>query len=145
MEPTQFNPKWFSHKFHGPGLRYEIGLCIRTGDIVWANGGLPCGQWSDLRIARSLILEETQPGEMIIADRGYRDEEFFDIPANEGDQLKKLILARHETVNRRIKQFRCMGSKFRHDLHLHPRFFHAVVNLCQLTIENGEPLFQVDF
>ena len=68
MEPTPFNPKWFSHKFHGSGLRYEIGLCIRTGDIVWANGGLPSGQWSDLRIARSLILEETQPGEMIISE-----------------------------------------------------------------------------
>lgn len=33
-EPTPFSPKWFSHKFKGPGLRYEVGLCIRTGYIV---------------------------------------------------------------------------------------------------------------
>ena len=25
-EPTVFDPKWFSHKFNGPGLRYEIAL-----------------------------------------------------------------------------------------------------------------------
>ena len=26
QEPTPFDPKWFSHKFKGPGLRYEIGV-----------------------------------------------------------------------------------------------------------------------
>ncbi|EFX70022.1 hypothetical protein DAPPUDRAFT_113096 [Daphnia pulex] len=44
MEPSPFNPKWYSHKFHGPGLRYELAICIQTGDIVWAYGGLPCGE-----------------------------------------------------------------------------------------------------
>jgi hypothetical protein len=47
---------------------------------------------------------------------------------------KKKILARHETVNKRIKQFCCLNFRFRHYLHLHPRFFHAVVNLTQLLI-----------
>jgi hypothetical protein len=145
MEPTPFDPKWYSHKFHGPGLRYEIGLCIRTGDIVWASGGYPCGQWPDLRIARELILEEIQPGELIIADRGYNDPQFFDFPRDDADQQKRLILARHETVNRRIKQFRCMSNRFRHELHLHPRFFNAVVNLTQLLIEHGEPLYSVQY
>ena len=39
-EPTPFGPKWYSHKFHGPGLRYEIGIGIETGYIVWAHMGL---------------------------------------------------------------------------------------------------------
>ncbi|KAI9562432.1 hypothetical protein GHT06_009862 [Daphnia sinensis] len=124
MEPSEFDPKWLSHKFNGPGLRYEIGICIRTGDIVWAHGGVPCGEWPDLRLARNAIVEALQPGEKI---------------------SKKQILATHETVNRRIKQFCCMNYRFRHALYLHPRFFHAVVNLTQLMIENGEPLYPVDF
>ncbi len=33
------NRRWYSHKFNGPGLRYEIALSIKTGDIVWAYGG----------------------------------------------------------------------------------------------------------
>ncbi len=144
MEPSEFNPKWWSHKFNGPGLRYEIGICIRTGHIVWAHGGLPCGEWPDLRLARNAIIEALLPGERIVADRGYNDANYFEIDGIISDRKKKKLLARHETVNRRIKQFRCMSSKFRHALDLHPRFFHAVVNLTQLMIENGEPLYSVE-
>ena len=144
MEPSDFDPKWWSHKFNGPALRYEIGICIRTGDIVWAHGGVPCGEWPDLRLARNLILDSLFEGEKIIADKGYNDLNFFHFPnGNDEDQQLRKILARHETVNRRIKQFCCMNYKFRHSLHLHPRFFHAVVNLTQLMIENGEPLYSV--
>lgn len=150
MEPTEFDTKWWSHKFNGPGLRYEIGICIRTGNIVWAHGGFPyggfpCGAWPDLRIARDAIIEFLQPGEKIIADRGYNDANYFEVPnGTEGDQIKKQILARHETVNRRIKKFSSMSVRFRHSLHLHPRFFHAVLNVTQLMIENGEPLYPIN-
>ena len=109
MEPNEFSPKWYSHKFHGPGFRYEIGLCIRTGEIVWAHGGLPCGARPDLRLARDAFIHVLDPGERIIADRGYRDQTFFDIPdGSKDDEQKRKILARHETVYRRIKQFSCM-------------------------------------
>ena len=143
MEPTEFDPKWWSHKFNGPGLRYEVALCILTGDIVRVNGGLPCGEWPDLRLARNAFIDNLQPGERALADQGYRDPLYFEF-AN-GDQRRQKILARHETVNSRIKMFCCMGQRFRHSLYLHPRFFHAVVNLIQLMIQNGEPLFPVDF
>ncbi|KAK4009233.1 hypothetical protein OUZ56_018349 [Daphnia magna] len=99
MEPSEFSPKWYSHKFHGPGLRYELGLCIRTGEIVWAHGGLPCGAWPDLRLARDAIIHVLDPGERIIADRGYRDQTFFDMPnGSEDDEQKRKILARHQTL-----------------------------------------------
>ena len=77
MEPSPFNPKWYSHNFHGPGLRYEIGICIRTGHVVWAYGGLPCGEWPDLRLARSHFILKLQAGEKAIADRGYNDQNFL--------------------------------------------------------------------
>ena len=143
MEPSEFNPKWWSHKFNGPGLRYEIAIYIRTGDIVWAHGGFPCGQWPDLRLARNAFIHRLQPEEKALADNGYRDQNYFEF--SNGDQQRKRILARHETVNGRIKLFGCMKERFRHALYLHPRFFHAVVNLTQLMIENGEPLYEVDF
>ena len=41
---------WYSHKFNGPGLRYEIGVCIISGDIVWVNRPFPCGMFSDYMI-----------------------------------------------------------------------------------------------
>lgn len=49
-EPTQFDPKWPSLNFHGPGLRNEIGICIASELIVWAHGQFPCGSFPDLKI-----------------------------------------------------------------------------------------------
>jgi hypothetical protein len=77
-----------------------------------------------------------------LPDKGYQDQHYFENP--EGDQRKKRILARHETVNGRIKQFCCMKDRFRHALFLHPCFFHAVINLTQLMIANGESMYAID-
>ena len=72
-EPSPFSRSWFSHKFKGPGLRYEIGLCIQTGWIVWVNGPYPPGEWPDLRIARDRLVHLLEPGELYLADSGYSD------------------------------------------------------------------------
>ena len=85
LEPTEFDPKWFSHKFRGPGIRYEIGLCIKTGNIVLAHGGYPCGEWSDLRLARDAFINHLEIGEKAVADKGYRDNNYFVNP--NGDQI----------------------------------------------------------
>ena len=68
---------------------------------MWANGGLPCGEWPDLKLARNAFIGRLEPGEKALADRGYRDLNFFELP--NGDIVKKRILAMHETVNHRIK------------------------------------------
>ena len=57
---------------------------------------------------------------------------------------KKNLLARHETGNGRIKQFHCKKDIFRHVLYFYPDFFHVVINLTQVMIESGEPLYSVD-
>ncbi|KAF0738930.1 hypothetical protein Ae201684_005301 [Aphanomyces euteiches] len=144
-EPSEFDPCWYSHKFHGPGLRYEIGICIATGWIVWAHGGVPCGSWPDLRLARDAFCSFVGPNEMTLADRGYCDPRYFIYPRPGRDDVRrqKEVMARHETCNRRLKQFRVLGGVFRHQLYLHPICFHAVVNLTQLMIELGEELYSV--
>ena len=77
-----------------------------------------------------------RPNEMTVADEGYNDQNYF--------IHDKRIMARHETVNRRMKQFGVLSQKFRHDRGLHPQCFHAVANLTQLMIANGERLFEID-
>ena len=37
-EPWPFHKSWFSKKFNGPALKYEVAVCIKTGYIVWVNG-----------------------------------------------------------------------------------------------------------
>eukprot|EP01038_Epipyxis_sp_PR26KG_P018383 gene18383-25900_t len=55
QEPSPFSAKWYSHKFHGPGITYEVGLNIRRGAIVWAYGGYPCGEYPDLKLASKAV------------------------------------------------------------------------------------------
>jgi hypothetical protein len=121
-------------------LGYDI--CILTGHIVWAHEGLPCGEWPDLRLARDAFIHHLNSGEEALADKGYQDQHYFENP--EGDQRKKRILARHEAVNGRIKQFCCMKDRFNPALFLYPCFFHAVINLTQLMIANGESMYAID-
>ena len=52
-------------------------------------------------------------------------------------------MARHETLNRRLKQFNCLQYKFSHELYLHPLYFNAVVNLTEIMLEHGEPLYPI--
>jgi len=72
-ETMPFDPKWYSHKFRGPGLWYEIGICIQTGWIVWIHGPFPPGMWPDIKIARDAIHDELEPSEKYLADSGYCD------------------------------------------------------------------------
>lgn len=144
-EPTPFDKKWYSHKFHCAGLRYEVGLNIRTGDIVHGNGGFPCGAWPDLKIARFCFIYGLEPNEKALADLGYRDSNYFIIPNENNSRVHKRIMSRHETVNRRLKQFNILSKTYRHNLKKHPMCFFAILNIVQMEIENGAPLFQVSY
>ena len=96
---------WFSHKFKGPGVRYEVGLCIMTGHIVWIHGPFPCGKWPDLKIFRNAMKQQLSPGEKVQADLGYRGEpDYIVLPTGVND-IGQRVRARHETVNKRFKQW----------------------------------------
>lgn len=118
-EPTNpdeaFLPRYFSHKLHGAGLRYEIGLNIRTCDLVWVFGGfLVCGSLTDLGLARELYVNQVEPGEMTLADDGYNDINYFIYPAaypHLGRELKA-IAQRHETVNNLLKRWAVLKTPF---------------------------------
>jgi hypothetical protein len=59
--------------------------------------------------------------------------------------MAKRVRARHETVNKRFKQWAILEQPFRHDVINHRDVFSAVVVITQLAIENGEPLFDVHY
>lgn len=149
-EPTPFSSGWYSHKFRGPGLRYEVALAISTGDIVHINGPFPCGNYPDITIFRSKLRGMLQDGEMVEADKGYRGEYYHvrmtvDYDGDDERRMKEKVLARHETVNRRFKQFGALKQVFRHDIGVHRVVFESVVVITQLNINNGDKLFQVEY
>jgi hypothetical protein len=149
LEQLPFNSKWFSFKFNGPGVRYEVAISIQTGDIVWVHGPFPCGEWPDLRIAREALIYALDAGEMYLADGGYHDgNNWSDTPngLNNFEQYQKsLARARHETANGKFKKWGALQQKYRHRLETHSSVFLAIANITQLSIKNGEPLFQVEY
>lgn len=144
FEPSPFSPIWFSHKFKGAGLRYEVGISV-AGDIVWIHGPFPCGPFPDLRIFRLGMKHALLPNKKVIADGGYPDEHCVTRTAvREAERdIFSRVRARHETANRRLKQFYVIGHRFRHSISLDSCCFHAVANLTQLMIELEEPLFSL--
>ena len=51
QEPSPFNPMWYSHKFEGLGVWYEVGICLQMGWIVWWYGTFPYRMDPDVSIA----------------------------------------------------------------------------------------------
>ena len=139
--------KFYSHKFKGAGLRYEIGVCIKTGHIVWYHGPFPCGAFPDIKIFRLKLKTHLHLGERVIADQGYKGDYAVctKLDAKNEDHKKSMSVARarHETVNGRLKQWQCLRQVWRHDRSKHEYVFQAVCTLTQIEFENGHPPFQV--
>jgi DDE superfamily endonuclease len=147
QEPTTFSSSWYSHKFRGPGLRYEVGIAISTGDIVWYHGPFPCGAFPDLKIFRLKLKDKLGYAENVIADNGYRGDTRICTPnmANDHQHARSMALARarHETINHRLKTWASLKNVFRHDRMKHHLVFRSIICIEQICIENGRGPFQV--
>lgn len=149
-EPSPYWKGYRSHKFKRAALRYEIALGIRNGDIVHIAGPYPAGHWHDLTIFRRLLKWMLDDGERVEADDGYRGDDKCKVPANrarpeEAKALAARVRKRHETVNKRMKHFGCLKKVFRHGSRKHALCFRAIAVIVQLSLEMGEPLFEVDY
>jgi len=138
-EPKPFSSTWYSFKFNGPGLRYEISLSIRTGMIASTNGPFPCGLYPDLKIYQTGIKKLLRENEMVIADKGYPDPTVY-----RDEALERYVRSRHEHINKRMRQFSVLRHKFTHNPSKHSVCFRAVANLTQLAIVSGETLYNID-
>jgi hypothetical protein len=126
-------------------VRYEIGICIQTGWIVWVNGPFPCGEWSDIKIAMEDVVYMFEEGtdERAVADRGYAGHPlYFDQPwkylDNEHQKARKgLARARHECINGAFKNWHILKDTYSHPLNKHGIVFHAVANIVQFSIMQG--------
>jgi hypothetical protein len=145
--------KFYTHKwrFHS-ALRYEIAVCILSGDCVWVNGPYEAGLWNDIKIFRNALLTELDDGERVESDDGLRGvaPQYSKCPASIGSKpeleaLQSLVRSRHETINKRFKQWSILKHIFRGDISQHGEYVSMISVITQLAIEHGEPLFQVDY
>ncbi len=98
-----------SHKYtRKSALRYELGVDILMGNLVWIQGPYPAGAWPDIKIFNSCLAHFLEPYERIDAD-GYRGHAGkVKCPKNDVNPVENLkmqghVRARHETLNVRLK------------------------------------------
>ena len=87
-------------------------------------------------------------GEKVIGDMGYKGVPQVHTELDAVDWAHKRAMsklrARHETLNGRMKLFKCLGERYRHSLEKHHLVFEAVMTLTQVGIYCGFVPFQVN-
>ena len=149
---TQKGKDWYSFKFKKSGLRYEVSLCILTGEIVWINGPFEAGKWTDICIFRSAQMSELSSNERVEADDGYRGEapRHIKCPLSLSNETQTLYMQqrvrnRQETVNKRFKNWGILKQVYHHSIPKHVDVFRAIAVITQLAITNGEKLFDCGY
>ena len=142
-----------SFKFKGKcGLRYEIGVDILAGNIVWIEGPHAAGKYPDVEIFRRGLAHWLDKFERVEADEGYIGEAPLKVkcpgcPSNptEHQSLQKRVQGRHESMNGRLKNWEILKSMYRHDIMEHGNVFRAIAVVTQISIDEGEHLFEVEY
>jgi hypothetical protein len=133
-----------------------VATALGVSKIVHVGGGVPCGAYPDLKIARLCLLpkigEEGRENERAAADKGYRDKEntfITPLKNNRGSHRIDLhnsfindIKSRHETVNKRLKDFGVLRQMYRGGWKEHTIIFRAICIITQIKMKR-EPLYDV--
>lgn len=142
QEIWPFDKTIFSKKLNGPGYKYEIGVCIATGVIVWVNGPFKAGVHDKTIFEEEGLLDALDEGECAEVDMGYKglDEmknAEIGLTARARSQKNK-ARARGENVNGEFKKFEVLNGVFRHDPKTkHQMCFESVAVICQLRHDFG--------
>jgi hypothetical protein len=148
MEPWPFDKKWYSEKLNGPGVKYEVGVCIKTGEIVWFKGPFVASK-NDSTIFIEDLANRLCDNEGVEVDAGYKGHnklksKMVSISRAQRKQ-KSAVRSRHEIINSRLKQFSVLNYPFRH-LNLgsedmmfkHGICFGAIAVITHLKMQAGE-------
>ncbi len=115
---------------------------ILARNLVWIQGPYPAGNY---------LWNFLEPGKRVEADEGYRGHlDKIKCPDNnpnpaENRGMQGRARARHETLNGRLENWGIFSQVFRHHITMHGDVFRVFEVVTQLTIKNGEPLFEVGY
>lgn len=153
-EPWPWEKKWYSKKFNGPAVKYEVGVCIATGYIVWIKGPVVASV-NDSTLFKQHLAGLLAEDEGVEVDAGYKGHDALKAPivavSSVARKEKSVVRGRHENVNGRLKIFNMLNFPFRH---LNPRdgmmkkhglCFDAIAVVTQIKFEAREVLYGVNY
>ncbi len=126
-------------------------MSILGGDLVWIQGPYPKGKYTYIKIFNKVLHHFLDLGEQVKADKGYVGHpDKIKCAQNVGNPAEKWAMqgrvrAHHNALNGWLKNWGILSQVYRHDIMRHGDVFRACVVVKQLTIKNGEPLFEVEY
>ena len=121
-----------SHKYVGKSsLRYELGIDILAGNLVWVSGPNPAGKWKDIKICMNELAHCLLLGKWLEVGNGYVGHaDKVKCPNNDCSPTKNLAMQAcvrswHETINGRLKNW---------DITKHGTVFYACPLIIQLAM-----------
>ena len=160
------NSTWWSHKFNGPGVGFEV-VCNPTdkGLMLWASGPHPAGThdltpfrggkkkeqhlWKETALYHNLPDTLRLVGDSAYAGQFDKVTTTMDAHSAETKELFARMKSMQETCFKRIKDYKVLRESFRHGKNTKDKLkkvgmsFDAVVVLVQLDIATDHPLFEV--
>jgi hypothetical protein len=157
--------QWYSHKFNGPGVSFEIVTDPINGNMRWLNGPEPAsihdltflrggkkgkkGDWK-----RTALYFHIPENVRLVGDSAYegQPDKVSTTKDAHNPETKKLFArmkSMQETCFKRLKDFRALREAFRHGTCTQDKldkiqlYMEAAAVLVQYDLENGHGLFQV--
>ena len=106
QEPWPFDEAIFSKKLNGPGYKYEIGICIATGVIVWVNGPFKAGKNDKTIFENDGLMDALCDNECVEVDMGYQGL----------DELKNPKMYQTQKAGKQKNRRSCKTSSWNFDL-----------------------------
>ncbi len=109
------------------------------------------GAWPNLKTFKNALSHCLKPGKRVEANDGYvRRADKVKCPKNDCNPAKNRGMhsaerSRHETLNRRLKNWGILEKVYRHDITVHGTVIYTCAVTTQLSVTNGEPLVEVQY
>jgi hypothetical protein len=160
--------KWFDHKSHSAGLKYEFALAIWHNRCVWINGPYPAGERHDKAVFcgansmedhpdtwdKNALLHQIPERNKAIADSAYEglsDKVTVKRPGHSQEVFTFVDRAqnRQETWHGRLESYNILNHRFRHGdctkekMEMHKMAVEAVAVIVQYDMKY-HPLFNME-
>jgi hypothetical protein len=109
------------------------------------------GKYTDIKIFNNIMHHFLDPGEQVEVNEGYVGHpDKIKCPLNVGNLADKWAMqgrvrAHHKTLNGWLQNWGILSQVCLHNIMRHGNVLRTCVVVTQLTIENGEPLFEVKY
>eukprot|EP00536_Pseudo-nitzschia_multiseries_P014208 jgi/Psemu1/37882/gm1.37882_g len=153
-EPWPFSWHIYLHKLNGPGVKCKVGVCLKTGWIVWINGPFIVSV-NDATIFKEGLSTLLHNNEGVEVDWGYKGDDKMKLPdmwmPSKQRKMKANARAQHEIINGRSKIFNVLTTHFRHSMkpnrqegmmQKHGMCFNAFAVITQLKFASRETTFK---